>query len=303
MPDISSITLPSGTKYDIKDAQARSDISYLESVLAGGIKVVGETTTEIEDGSFVDIILVNGASHVARKGDMVWYNQAEYLYDGEQWRFIGDLSSIGALGYKDSASGTYTPDGTISRPIFEGRLSHSTTTYTPVGEISISDGSEENYTPSGVISTPTFSGSSMTATGTFTPSGNISKPSITITPSTEAVTSIDDVGTLPSFTATVANENLTLGFNAGSLPTKSAAQYVLVGASAELDNAPVFTGTEATIMTEGTPEGSVSQPEFTGSGVHLEFIGQEEELDSVGFPSGTISIPEFTGTPGTITVT
>lgn len=303
MPEISSITLPSGTKYDIKDAQAREDIASIEASIAGGMTVVGETSTELEDGSLLDIIVINGENHRARKGDLVWYQNSEFLYDGDEWKFIGDLSAIGALGYKDSAQGLFTPSGSISQPTFSGNLLNSEGVFTPNGEIQVLPEAVENYTPSGTISQPTFSGSTMTSTGTYTPAGTVSKPSIIITPATGTVASIDDVGTLPSFTATVANENLTLGFNPGSLPTKGADQYVLTGAIAELDSAPIFTGSEATIISEGTPEGSVSQPSFIGTGVHFEFIGQEDDIGVSGVPEGNISVPVFTGAPGTVTVT
>jgi len=44
-PFISQITLPSGTTYDIKDTQARSDISALSSAIEGGVHYIGKTTT------------------------------------------------------------------------------------------------------------------------------------------------------------------------------------------------------------------------------------------------------------------
>ena len=46
MADISKITLPNGTTYDLKDAQARSDIEAIEAAIAGGVTFIGETTTE-----------------------------------------------------------------------------------------------------------------------------------------------------------------------------------------------------------------------------------------------------------------
>lgn len=82
-----------------------------------------------------------------------------------------------------------------------------------------------------------------TATGTFTPHGEVSKPNITVTVGTSTVPNVTNVGSLPSFSV----ENETLIFSAGSLPTLGTSVGVITSASAELDNAPVFTGTSETI--------------------------------------------------------
>lgn len=82
-----------------------------------------------------------------------------------------------------------------------------------------------------------------TATGTFTPHGEVSKPNITVTVGTSTVPNVTNVGSLPSFSV----ENETLIFSAGTLPTLGTSVGVITSASAELDNAPVFTGTSETI--------------------------------------------------------
>ena len=41
MAEISKITLPSGTTYDIKDTQARNDIAAIEAAIAGGVTFMG----------------------------------------------------------------------------------------------------------------------------------------------------------------------------------------------------------------------------------------------------------------------
>lgn len=87
---------------------------------------------------------------------------------------------------------------------------------------------------------------------TYTPQGSVSTPDITVTPTTDTVNAIDSAGTLPTATIptfTVDNGVLTItagSFNAGALPTTTSVS-VLTGASAALDNAPVFTGTQETI--------------------------------------------------------
>ena len=41
MADLSKITLPSGTTYNLKDAKAREDIAAIEAAIAGGVVFLG----------------------------------------------------------------------------------------------------------------------------------------------------------------------------------------------------------------------------------------------------------------------
>ena len=88
---------------------------------------------------------------------------------------------------------------------------------------------------------------------TYTPAGTISTPTITVTPSTATVLgSVTTAGTVPTCTlptCDVSGEVLVFtagSFSAGAMPTFGDAT-VLSGASAALDAAPTFVGTEATI--------------------------------------------------------
>ena len=46
---ISKITLPSGTTYDLKDEQARSDIADIRSSITGAMHYIGISSTAITD--------------------------------------------------------------------------------------------------------------------------------------------------------------------------------------------------------------------------------------------------------------
>lgn len=189
MADISKITLPSGQSYDLKDAQARSDIADIQRAISGGIHFRGETTTALTDGATTNPITINGESYTAVSGDLVLYDEAEFLFDGTKWIEMGTLSLLGTLAYKDSASGSFTPAGSVSAP-----------------NISVA-----------------------TAGGTTT------------------VNSITAVGSLPAYTATVANETLTMTWNAGTLPTKGADTVVKTTDAAYSASQPTFTGTADTV--------------------------------------------------------
>ena len=103
-PTISQIKLPSGNIYDIKDATAREAIAALE----GGSYFLGVTTTAIIDGSTTNPITIDGQSVTAKNGNMVVYGSGEFVWSGESatghWVEFGDLSTLGALAYKDTVS-------------------------------------------------------------------------------------------------------------------------------------------------------------------------------------------------------
>ena len=317
MADISKITLPTGSTYNLKDQQARNDIAAIQGAISGGVTFMGETSTALTDGSTATSIVVNSATITAVKGYLVVYNSKEFVFDGTKWVELGDLSLIGDLGWKDSASATYTPAGTVSKPTFTGTSSTVTITAT--------DNTSGNYQPKGTVSQPTFTGSSSTFTGTITPHGSIdltttnktatvskaSSGTATYTPegtvaaptisvqtagSTTTVNSITAVGTLPTLTTTVANETLTIGFDQGTLPTKGDNTIVKTGDAIYQATAPAFTGTGARLVT-----GNIAVP------TSASFTGTEEDISISGTPSGTVSQPTFTGTKaqlsGTTTAT
>lgn len=264
MPDIKQITLPSGTTYTIKDATARSDIQEIRNLISGGVHYIGTTTTALTDGATTNPITIGGKNVTAKSGDLVIYSAKEFIFSDtdSKWHEFGDMGSLKALAFKDSASGTYKPAGGVSQPTFNGTEKDISLSVTPSGNVTISEGtsSTKNYTPKGTVSTPT----------------------ITVTPNTSKVNSITDVGTLPTFSATVANENLTLGWTDGELPTK---------------------GADTTVVT-GIKSATATQPTFTGTGADLEatFTGTAGTATGKYKPEGTVTKPTFTGTQATIEV-
>ena len=109
MPDISKIKLPSGTVYAIKDEVARS-------MVAGGIQLKGTTTTELTDEDTTNPIQIGGESYTAVNQDAVFYGKKEFVFDGTKWHEFGDMSGLGTLAKKNSASGSFTPAGDVSQP-------------------------------------------------------------------------------------------------------------------------------------------------------------------------------------------
>lgn len=189
MADLSKITLPSGTTYNLKDAKAREDIAAIETAIAGGVSFLGITTTALTDGATTNPITIGGQSVSAINGCIVIYGSKEFIWaDADtSWHLLGSADEFGTLAYKNSASGSFTPHGSVSTP------------------------------------------------------------TITVTPSNATVNSITDVGTLPTWSATVANENLTISWSQGTLPTKGSDTTVVSGIQSATSSQPTFTGTGATV--------------------------------------------------------
>ena len=263
MADISKIVGINGVSYDLKDAAARSDIEELRNALTGGVNFIGETTTEITDGSTTSQITINSKTVTAKTGNLVKYGSKEFVFDGARWIELGDLSTLGTLAYKDSATGSFTPSGSVSQPTFTGESMTSTGNFTPSGSVAISVGSgTANYTPQGSVSAPTIS--------------------VKTAGSTATVNSITDVGTLPSMTMSVADETLTFTFSQGTRPTKGADTTVKTGDAAYEASSPSFTG--------------------TGAELKAAFSGSQGSVSVSGTPSGSVSTPSFTGTSGSVSV-
>lgn len=303
MPEISRVTLPSGNQYQLKDLTARELIAELQR----NAVFLGVTTTQLTEGETDPDITIDGETVTARTGDWTITSdeKKEFIYNGTFWQEFGDMSDLGSLAYKDTASGTYTPQGTISRPTLTGTQATITVTGTPAGTINEQSftGDEATVNVSGTAQAQVFTGSPVD----YTPAGTNSGGDVTL--SKTNIQSITSVGTLPSAvmpTFTVSEETLIIGassWDAGTLPTR---EQVSVAVDVDTITQPTFSGTAAQITAEGTnaastvsasgtttPTGTIEQAAFTGS-----------ELSSSGSytPAGEISIPLFTGTEATITV-
>ena len=241
MADISVIKLPSGSEYNIKDAWARQAIEGL----GNPTHFLGESTTAITDGG-TQTPTIGGTEVTPHAGDIVVYSNGEFIWSGTAWVELGDLSGLGSLAYKNSASGSVTPTGRISKPTFTGSSSTVTITAT--------DNTSGNYQPKGAISGIAWSGASMTSTGKFTPAGSVGLTTSNKTATVSAASSGDATytpgGTVskPTFSGTAATINSSATYTpAGSVSLTKTNKTTTV--------APASSGT-ATY----TPGGTVGTP-------------------------------------------
>lgn len=204
MADISVIKLPSGSDYNLKDAWAREQLQ----AITGGDALVfkGVTTTALSDGSTTSPIVIGGNNVTPATGNVVFYTPSgkptqEFIWNGTSWQLFGAAADIlGALAYKDSASGTVTATGTVSKPTFTG--SSSTVT------ITTADNTSGNYQPKGTISGIAWTGASMSSTGTFTPAGSVSLTNTNKTATVSAASSGEATYT-PAGTVSLTKTNKT----------------------------------------------------------------------------------------------
>mgnify|MGYP006958169471 CR=1 FL=1 len=174
--DISLITLPSGNTYAIKDSVARA-------TAGGGLQFKGVTTTAITDGATTTSYVVGGNTLTAQNADMVVYGTKEFIYTtaDNKWHELGDNSSLGALAYKDQATGSYIAVKTISvttkttsnktaAVTASAVPTNGTANYTPAGNITFTDTENKTATVS-----PAASGNA-----TYTPGGTVGTPTISV---------------------------------------------------------------------------------------------------------------------------
>lgn len=266
MADLSKIKLPSGTSYDLKDAAARADIETIKNSITSGMHYIGVTTTVLSDGSTTNPIVINEKEVTAKSGDLVIHEKQEFIFSDtdNQWHEFGDTGSLKKLAFKDTASTTYTPSGSITNTV-TASSSDISASYTPAGTITVSSSTTgtTNYTPAGTVSTPTITVTPTTTTK-YVASSASSGGSVTAGSAAAC--------TFPVFSTSVADETLTLSWTSGSFTTNKptsvtlptfASQTIATGISSASSSAPTFTGTGTVLKadftgTKGTATGSVT---------------------------------------------
>lgn len=316
MADISKITLPSGTTYDIKDATARAAIDALSGYVTYG----GVTTTVLTDGSTANPISINGENVPAVTGMIVTYQSKEFVWNGTAWQEFGDLSAMGNLAFADTASASYTPAGSVS-------LTNGNTTTT----VKQASSGTATYTPAGSITGGTFTGASMTSTGSFTPSGSVSlsntNKTATVSPASSGTATYTPAGSVAAPTISVATagstttiknptsvtvaKTVTAAAPGATAPSNAITYYSVTGETLSLYQLGYTTGasittSDVTVKT-GDASYSANAPAFTGTGVRLvtgnisvpssaSFSGESGSVSVSGTTTGSVSALGFSGT-------
>lgn len=271
-PVLSQVNV-NGKDYFLKDKEAREKINALSSAT----HFIGKTTSEMTDGHTGPVV-IGGETITPQPGDIVYAEngglsgeEVEFIYNGSKWQELGSTGNLKDLAFKDEASATYTPAGTVSQPTFTGTQENISVSGTATGNIT----------------------SAVAATGeqgNYTPAGTIDSPAITITPTKATGKLVMSAGTaasytLPTLTTDVQGETLTISFDKGTFTPN---------AVPELETSPsALTAVSAALA---------ANPVFTGQATNLTFNGTAFNSTGTFTPNGTVSQPDFTGTEATITV-
>lgn len=327
MADISRITLPSGTTYDIKDAVARQSITGLTGAMHYG----GITTTTLSDGATTATISIDNSDvtlTAANAGTVVINGEKEYVWNGTKWQEFGSTGSLKALAFKDSATvtgtaaaqkftgteGSVSVTGAFTAQTVPVTTTTGTATYTPAGDIvdAAFSGTEGNVSVASSTQYMTAASAAIAkdATNGVQISGSVAAPTISVATagSTTTVPNVTSVGTVPAWSGTVSNETLVISWDAGTAPTLGTAITVKNGDASYSASAPAFTGdkfkvnvtpTTSAVSSTGTftPAGSVSAS-FQGIGTRLVTTVAAQDITSTGkfTPIGTNTASAVSGT-------
>lgn len=159
---LSKLTLPvnvggtvTNVEYTIKDAEARQLIEDIGHALYW----IGVTTDALTDGATTNPITVGGESVTAKLGGMASYSGSEFVWNGSAWQELGK-NNFGALAFKSSASGDYTPAGSVDIT----QAADTTASVTPFGSAGTLP--DAYFTVSGETATFNWSAGSLPTAGT-----------------------------------------------------------------------------------------------------------------------------------------
>lgn len=336
--DILSAATVGSKTYEIVDVDARegvldnrAKIDEISGLIQGGVHYLGKTTTALSDGATTNPITIGSESVTAKQGDMVSYDAGkdqdlEFIFNGTKWYEFGSTGSLKALAFKDEASATYTPAGSVgisATTIGDVSVTNVTASfnqvsvaatvtmdaYTPAGTISCGD-----YTPAGgvtvnevtgvkgtvtvnEVSAAAFTGDAKTLTADFTGTSTTLTASMTAGEVTGSATAT--LPTLPTLSASApavtvtpstADVLATATVTNGVLSFGSSA--VLTAASAALDAAPAVGyssayDTSLTASVTGTATGDSTVTYQPAGTIAVETYT----------PTGSVSVQKETKTP------
>lgn len=328
MADLSILNV-NGTNYNLKDATARTQIQTLQNSLTGGMHFIGSALqfaaagpVYIKTGTSTAICYYTGTKPTATTiaiggttytltyktltaGDVVISGNLEFIWSDADNTFheFGSTGSLKALAFKDTASGSFKPKGTITNTptktqktltpvVTQGTVSVSAT-YKPAGTITLGN----NGTATFVKSYPGVSSKLVTTVVHDTPQeqvGTVKKDTQTVVNSLSTAklvtTTIQGVSgstqaskaSANSYTAVIAEvsgETLTL--------TSKTLTFTNITVPVAQTAKTVATGSVATNGTGGQVATGGSAVDLTYVGLITDENGEETTNILVGFTEGT----------------
>ena len=148
-----STTIPIATAVasGLLSAADKAKLDTLISASTHALSFIGFTSTALTDGATTSTLVAAQGKTLTKTtgftvGDVVFYGTKEFIWNGASWTEFGDGSSLRALAFKDSASGTVTIPATththttpsLSHTVTQGTVSASLS-YTPERKVAITD--------------------------------------------------------------------------------------------------------------------------------------------------------------------
>lgn len=324
-----AITIPIATAVaaGLLSAADKAKLDTLISASTHALNLIGFTTTALTDGATTSTLVADSSKWLSKTtgfvvGDVVFYGHKEFIWNGSSWTEFGDGSSLRALAFKDSASGTVTIPATghthstpsLSHSVTQGNVSASGS-YTPEGTVSIttndtipavpeSDGTQDVFVVSNNVEDVTLkpvggttSVQSMTGVGTLPTSETKSIPNVT---SVGVMFKAEVVGkTLKLTPGTAPTLGTAISVNsmksAGTLPTRQAVTVATAG-----NDVTVSKYTKPSLSTTiGLEEGL--NVAFAGNAKTVSVTGKTTGVAVANHAAGNTGAPSGTETK-TVTV-
>ena len=208
----------------LMSADDKARLDSLVAASGNGVHFVGTTSTALTDGATTSTLVAASSGSLTKTtgfiaGDLVFYGNKEFIWNGTSWTLFGDLGDLGTLAFKNSAKVTIpATNHTHSTPslkhtVTQGNVSASGS-YTPEGEVNIS-----TYQEAGADVFIGKIGVTGNIARTLVSESQFAGVSITPVGSTVSVNSMKSVGTLPTLGTAFTVPNVT---GVGSLPTSEA---------------------------------------------------------------------------------
>jgi hypothetical protein len=104
-----------------------SELSSLRSAVTGGVHFIGTTTTKLTDGS-TTVPVITGKTYAdadRKAGDIVIYDDLEFIWNGSRWEELGHTTLIGDLASKIEGLNLTTTNNVTSTHKFVSQVTQS----------------------------------------------------------------------------------------------------------------------------------------------------------------------------------
>lgn len=95
------------------NGSSEQTITAADLGLSGAMHFLGVTTSNINEGSTLSSIIIDGKSVTQSKGDVVLYSHSEYIWTGSKWEELGSEQSFALKSVEISAGNGLTGGGTL----------------------------------------------------------------------------------------------------------------------------------------------------------------------------------------------